>query len=454
MVKIESGELRGTTTEAGLTVFRGVPYARAERFGLPQPVEPWSGVRDATKHGPVSPQPPVKPDAVMGIPRDGLRQSEDCLSLTIVTPAADDKRRPVLVWLPGGAYVTGAGSLGYYDGQRLAAQGDVVVVGVNYRLGALGYLRLDGLSPGNLGLYDQLAALRWVQRNIAAFGGDPGKVTVSGQSAGAHSIACLLAVPGSRGLFRRAILQSAPMAMKLQSPATATRVANHFLRALGSDPRTASVEEILAAQAKAIVRAAGPGGLYTVPPFCPAGDTAPLPPVPGWLPAVANRAREVDVLIGTAKSEFNAFVNGKPGTTKLEAVPVVGRRATTLAKAAVTRWMFDAPSRRFADVLARAGGRVFTYRFDWQAPDSGFGACHCIELPFLFGDAAAWAGAPMLGGTTWEDMAGLGHDMRASWLGFARAGDPGWAPHSPGDAHGFVWTGSAPARAQAPAGVT
>lgn len=454
MVKISGGELRGMTTEAGLTVFRNVPYARAERFGLPQPAEPWPGIRDATRHGHISPQPPVKPDAVMGVPRDGLTQGEDCLNLTIVTPGADDRKRPVLVWLPGGAYVTGSGSLSFYDGRRLAGEGDVVVVGVNYRLGALGYLRLDGLSPGNLGLHDQLAALRWVQANIAAFGGDPDQVTVFGQSAGAHSIACLMSTPAADGLFRRAVLQSAPMAMGLRSPATATRIANHFLAALRADPRTATVEEILAAQEKAIVRAAGPGGLYTVPPFCPAGDTDPLPAPSRWLPEVARRARNVDVVIGTTKAEFNAFVNGKPAITRIEELPLVGRPGTELAKFAVTRWMFDAPSRRFADVLARAGGRVFTYRFDWAAPDSGFGACHCIELPFLLGDADAWAGAPMLGGTTWEEMAGLGRAMRSAWLEFARTGDPGWAPHSPGKSWGFTWTGAAPARAEATAGVT
>lgn len=447
MVRILSGELRGQVAASGLTVFRGVPYARAARFAPPVPVEPWSGVRDATEHGQISPQPPFRIGSVTGCPEQTV-QGEDCLNLTIVTPAADGGARPVLVWLPGGAYLTGAGSLGFYDGQRLAAEGEVVVVGVNYRLGALGYLKLDGVSPGNLGLLDQLAALRWVRDNIAAFGGDPGQVTVFGQSAGAHAIACLLAVPEADGLFRRAILQSAPMGMKIARPARARKVAQHFTRALRTDPRTASLDEILAAQQRAIVRAAGPGGLYSVPPFCPVAGTDPLPAVAAWLPAATRRAPGVDVLIGTTRDEMNTFLTGKPGITRLEAIPFAGRAGTTAAKNAITRWMFDAPSRRFADALAAAGGRVFTYRFDWAAPASGLGACHCVELPFLLGSQEAWAGAPMLEGAEWDEIDELGRQLRGAWLSFAKTGTPSldWQPHSPGAPAGRRWADIGPDR--------
>lgn len=448
MVRISSGELRGTVNESGLTVFRGVRYARAARFAAPEAVEPWTGVRDATEHGEIPPQPPFRIGSVTGVPEDGLAQGEDCLNLTIVTPGADGRKRPVLVWIPGGAYVTGAGSFAFYDGQRLAAEGDVVVVGVNYRLGALGYLKLDGLSPGNLGLLDQLAALRWVRDNIERFGGDPEQVTVFGQSAGAHSIACLMATPAADGLFRRAILQSAPMAMKIAKPATAARIARYFTAALRTDPRTASVAAILEAQQKAIVRATGPGGLYSVPPFCPTGETDPLPGVAGWLPSAVRRAREIDVIIGSTKSEMNTFLNGKPGITQFEAIPFLGRAGMTAAKNAITHWMFEAPSRRFADALAAAGGRVFTYRFDWEAPASTYGACHCIELPFLLGDRESWAEAPMLDGTEWDTMAGLGQKFRGAWLSFAKTGDPslGWQRHSPRAPFGYTWAEIGPDR--------
>jgi para-nitrobenzyl esterase len=445
VVTISSGELRGEQTAEGLTVFRGVPYARATRFAPPEPAQPWAGVLDATRHGPISPQPPFRAGSVTGEPDDRLIQGEDCLNLTVVTPGTDGKRRPVLVWIHGGAYTTGAASFGFYDGRRLAAEGDVVVVGINYRLGALGYLRLAGVSPGNLGLLDQLAALRWVRDNIAAFGGDPANVTVFGQSAGAHSIACLMAVPAARELFRRAILQSAPLGLKIATTGAANRIARFFTAALGRDPRTATVEEILAAQQAAVVKASGPGGLYSVPPFCPTAGTEPLPEAGRWLSSATAAARDVAVVIGTTRDEMNTFLNGKPGIAPLEANPWTGRGVTAV-KTAITRFMFERPSQRFADRLAAGGGRVFTYRFDWTAPDSMLGACHCIELPFLLGDRASWAGAPMLAGADWDNMDELGRPLRAAWLSFARRGTPDgtliWPPHSPRVQVGARWTGS------------
>lgn len=433
---VPAGRLRGERTDTGLTVFRGVPYARAGRFAPPEPVEPWPDVRDATTDGPISPQPPARPGAVMGPPPDGLVQSEDCLNLTVVTPSTTG-RRPVMVWIHGGAYVNGSSAFGFYDGRRLAAEGDVVFVAINYRLGALGYLRLDGVSPGNLGLLDQLAALRWVKENIAAFGGDPGQVTVFGQSAGAHSLACLLAMPAARGLFHRAILQSPPLGLGVASPARAARIARHFTTALRRDPHSATVDEIISAQTAAIIRASGPGGLVS-PPFCPTADTGPLSGVARW-PAAAT-GMDADVMIGFARSELNSFLNGKPVTERLTRIPFVGRRVFEAVKAIAGRRVFDRPSLKFADACAAAGQRVFTYRFDWVPPGSIFGACHCIELPFLFGDRKAWAAAPMLGDADWDSVDERGRDLRRAWLSFARNGQPGdWPAHVPGAGPGKYW---------------
>ena len=238
IVQTSYGELRGTRAE-GLHIFRGVPFARppagARRFRPPERPAAWAGVRDATRFGPAAPQSLglLGPVFSLGI----TRMDEDCLSLNVWTPGVDSRRRPVLVWIHGGAFVLGAGSQSLYDGAVLARRGDVVVVTINYRLGSLGFLRLRELSGGRLpasgneGLLDQIAALEWVRDEIAAFGGDPGNVTIFGESAGAMSCAALLGAPRARGLFHRAILQSG--AANYVSPAeTASAVAEEFLAAL------------------------------------------------------------------------------------------------------------------------------------------------------------------------------------------------------------------------------
>ena len=202
------GPLRGIWGD-GAAVFRNVPYAAApigdRRLAPPEPPARWVEMRDASQHGPIAPQAPSRLRVAMG-DFDRL-QDEDCLSLTIYTPAPDGKSRPVLVWLHGGAWISGAGSLDWCDGTQLAREGDIVFVGVNYRLGALGWLHRPGIIDAEAGTLDMIAALSWVREHIAAFGGDPGCITVMGQSAGATSIARLAMLPEARGLFHRVIMQ-------------------------------------------------------------------------------------------------------------------------------------------------------------------------------------------------------------------------------------------------------
>src|SRR6516225_8215937 len=241
VVRTKAGDLRGAR-ENGIAVFRGVPYAASPagdlRFSPPQPPPAWDGVRGATRDGPIAPQGRSRLAHIMG---DFERpQSEDCLTLTIWTPAADAGKRPVLVWIHGGAFGSGAGSLPWYSGERFAANGDVVAVSINYRLGALGFLCLPGVSSGNLGLLDQVAALRFVRDNIAAFGGDPDNVTVVGQSAGASSIAMLMTMPAAGGLFRRAILQSTPFGRMTRTLEDAHRIGRRLLEVLGLKPEQAA----------------------------------------------------------------------------------------------------------------------------------------------------------------------------------------------------------------------
>jgi para-nitrobenzyl esterase len=421
--KTTSGVLRGGI-EDGLTVFRGVRYATCERFGPPTPVPAWSGEVDATVDGPVAPQRPSRMEYLMG-EQEHHEQAEDCLNLTIATPGVEGGARPVLVWFHGGAWVSGAANWKCYGGHRLAREGDVVVVNVGYRLGALGYLRSPGVSEGNLGLADQLAALRWVRDNIAAFGGDPHQVTVAGQSAGGHTVQCLLGMTASRGLFRRAIIQSPPAGLGLgSSAAAARRSAERFLGCLGSDPRTAPVSAILEAQAKVVDASVDRLKLRVAPVFTPVAGVGPLPDEARWEEEATGRAPDLDVIIGTTAREMSAFYANNPTLRRLRRVPALGPTAADALERAVGGALFTRPSLRLASRLSEAGARVWAYLFDYAAPASPFGAAHCIELPFLFGTAEAWSTAPMLTGADPRDLDVLGRRLRSAWLDFTRTGTP------------------------------
>jgi para-nitrobenzyl esterase len=438
-VTIDSGALRGARAGT-LCHFHGVPFAQASRFAEPQPPRPWSGTRDATKHGPICPQPPFPLVGVMGpVPRVPF-ENEDCLTLSVTTPGLDDRRRPVMVWIHGGAYLVGSSSSDWHRADALAAEGDVVVVRANYRLGVFGYLAMPGVSPANLGVMDHVAALRWVQRNIGAFGGDPGRVTVFGESAGAHAIATLMSTAETRGLFQRAILQSGHLGVGFTSRATAARVAELLRRALGGvDPRRASAEELLAAQQEVVIRMSRPAGMNSTPAFGPIAGEAPVPEGVTLTDAPSRFHPEVDLVIGTTRDEMRAFFDSNPTIALLRRVPGVGQRAFDSLTAQVTRRIFGAPASQLADVQARAGAAIYRYRFDWSPRHGGFGACHTIDLPFTFGDREAWSKAPMLGSTPWEEIDVLGREVRRAWTSFARHGDPsreggpGWARHRPGD---------------------
>src|SRR6266516_512558 len=300
----EPGGLQGAPHH-GVVQFRGVPYARPPlgdlRFRPPGRAEPWPGRLDATVHGPIAPQGPSRLRVAVG---DFSRpQSEDCLTLTITTPAPDSGRRPVIVWLHGGGYGTGAGSLDWYDGARLAREGDVVVVGVNYRLGPLGYLSGAGLDDGQMGLRDMIAAIGWVAAHIASFGGDPGEITLMGQSAGAHPALAMLAMPDIRRLFRRVILHSVPAGIAPFPAAQAARWAQQYLGVLGLGglPHARLAQQLLSAEPAALLQAASTlardnARLGQVePPFFPVADELADPA--RFLAAAARGAAAGDVQV-------------------------------------------------------------------------------------------------------------------------------------------------------------
>ena len=452
------GALQGEASD-GVMRFRAVPYAAppvgALRFAAPAPPASWTGVRDVRAPGPIAPQPASRLRAAMG---DFTRaQDEDCLTLAITTPALDGARRPVVVWLHGGAYLSGAGSLDWYDGAKLAAAGDVVVVGVNYRLGPLGFLHFPGLADGIMGLHDQVAALRFVQEEIAAFGGDPAQVTLMGQSAGGGSALRLLTMPHTAGLFHQMIVQSgAPLPGP--SAAEATRRARRLMELLGIDPdsaeagpalRAAPASDVIAGQG-VIARELAKFGV-TDPAFPPTFDDY----TPDYTERLARAAveRGVAMVIGTTREEMNAFFVADPGMAQPDPGKVAERFAALTGDAGTietyrahrpggtvrdlmgdlaTDHRFLLPSLDLAQRVAAAGALAFVYQFD--AGDSPeWKACHCIELPFMFGTFAAW-NAPMLHGLDPAFHDALSATMIAAWCTFIRTGAPSiaalpWPPY-------------------------
>ncbi|MET8829903.1 carboxylesterase family protein [Streptomyces sp. NPDC004610] len=416
LARPESGPVTGLRGTDRLLRFPGIRYGTAERFARPVRADRHGGPVDATRPGPVCPQLPSRLEPVYGPHRNEPPQSEDCLYLAITTPALTGNR-PVMVWVHGGGYLTGGGTLPQHDGGRLAADGDVVVVSVNYRLGALGFLALEGVSDGNLGLYDQILALEWVRDNIAAFGGDPANVTLFGQSAGATSALALLSVPRARRLIRRVIAQSAPALSRLPTRDEAFAAGPRFAEAAGGDLRTLPVRAILDAQARTERwNTASPSRAGTVS-FRPA-LTAPFPDA-GTRERTFRSAPVPDLVIGCTSREGGAFVVGAPTPVPEEAV------------AAMSRTTFIEPAHEIGRRVLDAGGAAFVYEFGWAPVEGGFGAVHGIEVPFLLGTREAWAGSPVLGTTDWATVEALGRTLRQSWARFAWHGSPGTA--------GFAW---------------
>ncbi len=426
VVATAAGKVRGVE-EAGLLVFRGLRYATLAaggRLAPPAPVEPWSGVREAVEYGPIAPQPPQDPST--GVPGDPSDWDEDCLSLNIWAPVRSEEQPPVMVFVHGGGFIGGSGAGQLYRGEQLARRGGVVVVTINYRLGALGFLAHPSLSlsgvpgHGNWGLQDIVAALHWVHDNIAAFGGDPRRVTLFGESAGSIAVAALLGAPSAAGLFRRAILQSGPAVAR--SSKSAAAVAERVAANLGMDEvdrdrlSKVPVADLLAAQSAVVGSIAGEDGLA----FQPTVDGGLLTTHPADAIAAGSGA-DVDVLIGTNRDEFKFFVVAIPELGVVDEAELhrrVGRSmhaaglgrqvqaqaiveayvaarsargesvaAPELFSAMATDWLFRVPSIRLAEARSPVGSGTYMYLFDWQSPFGGglLGACHALELPFVFG---------------------------------------------------------------------
>ncbi|MFD9379633.1 carboxylesterase/lipase family protein [Streptomyces sp. NPDC059999] len=443
-VAIGSGVLEGRVESDGSAVFRGIPYAAPPvgslRFAEPAPPARWDGVRDAGAFGPTAPKV-AYPDRFAALLPDPDVPGDDCLNLNVWTPEPTaGARLPVMVWIHGGALTRGSTAVPVYDGAAFARDG-VVLVSVNYRLGVLGY-GLFPDAPANRGLLDQIAALTWVRDNIAAFGGDPERVTVFGESAGAISIGALLAAPRAAGLFARAVLQSgAPEVM----PRDRVRPMVRRMASLLKVPATArafadvALPDLLAAQ-EAVSRRSSPvtGG----PAFGLVADPGTLPEDP--LPAVAP---DVPLLLGWTAEEHRLWLAPTGAMRVLErmgplAVELARVRAgkgrdavralraerpaagpADLAGHLLTDRLLRDPLRRLAGSRREAPSHL--YEFRWASGIPGLGACHALELGFVFDTLhkpeSSWLAGP-------DAPQALADEMHAAWVRFAVTGDPGWAP--------------------------
>jgi para-nitrobenzyl esterase len=468
MVETRDGAVRGFV-ENGVQVFKGIPYGRstagAGRFMPPEPPIPWTGVRETVALGPSAPaafgvaaETMNNPDIIAMIEgaAEYVPSSEDCLVLNVWTPGTDpNAKRPVMVWCHGGGFFAGSGGGKWNDGTNLAAHGDVVVVSFNHRLNILGFLYLAELAggrypdSGNVGMLDVVAALEWVRDNISAFGGDPGNVTVFGQSGGGFKISTLMAMPVAQGLFQKAIVQSGSV-VRGNPPAVATRHAEWVLDHLGlpagriAELEAIPLDRLMDAATSVLKRVSVPGEN----PFAPVVDRRSLPRDPFEPDAPAITAA-IPMLIGTTKDESRMLLAGDVtnfdlnddemrsrlisfldvgprDTDRIIAVFRAGRPSATPSDIffAVTnaRMLWLNAVTQAERKAAQGGGAVFMYRFDWNIPILGgiLGAPHGVTVSFVFRTIDAAKSMVGLG----PERRPLSNRMSEAWLAFARTGDP------------------------------
>jgi para-nitrobenzyl esterase len=460
-------------TVENVSVYRGIRYACAQRFRPPERI-PFHAASQHSAFGPPAPQNPDALDFMWGerlAPGD-----EDCLTLNVWTPRVDDRRRPVMVYIHGGAFIIGSGRWGWYEGCRLVERGDVVLVTINYRLGVFGFLNLSEIggtdyeANANCGLLDQVAALEWVRDNIERFGGDPNNVTVFGESAGGVSVCCLMAMKRASGLFHRAIVQSGGPNL-IRSQALSLKAAHAFLHRAGvkdiAGLRSLSTQDLLAVQAS-LLQSDSLGGVRL---FGPAVDGCQLP-VPPLHAIRAGSASHVVLLTGTTKDEARLWtlydpnfgeispealsrwlqgVNGPDANALLAAYRSDRPQASSydVVMTILGDVLFRLPLIRLAEAQARHRPDSKMYLFAWETPvrDGRVGSPHAVELPFVFGNLDA-KGVSELIGRDLERRAereALTEVVQGAWLAFARSGDPchaglpSWPAYEPENRHTLVF---------------
>lgn len=440
-------------------IFKGIQYAYAPRFLPPEPVERHSGIKLADRFGQVSYQAKDAMGGLLSGPEPDV--SEECLFLNVHTPAVDDLRRPVMVWIHGGAFIGGSGSTPWYNGTSFAKNHGVVLVTINYRLGALGFLDVSGYfgdryqSSGLTGILDQVAALKWVNENIAAFGGDPENVTVFGESAGAMSVGTLLGIKEARTYFKRAILQSGA-SRNCITRNESQKVADTFLKILGFDSPemllTSEANLLLEKQAQVTIELLGNKSYdkkdivnIVALPFQPAVDNKYLMKSPIEA-IVEGEAKDISIIVGTNSDEWKLFSLMEKGP---ETFDEIEKRISFMIKRdslkddllshyrknnqditpgelwnlLMTDFIFRVPAVKLLNAQTKYQENCYQYLFSWQSKAFGgvLGACHALEIPFVFNSLDA-AGVNFVTGD--GPPAKLGDIMNEMWANFAKSGDP------------------------------
>jgi para-nitrobenzyl esterase len=451
IINTSSGKIQGYE-ENGVVIFKGIPYAEPPiddlRFSPPVVKKKWDEVLDVTEYGHCAYQGYTQLEDFTGKLKP---ESEDCLNLNIWTPKIDNKKRSVMFWIHGGAFLMGGGIDTIYDGSALAKRGEVVVVTVNYRLGALGYLYLPGVTA-NVGHLDQILALKWVHDNIEHFGGDSNNITIFGESAGGYSVVALAAMPAASGLFNRIIAQSAPM---IGSEVT-KKPSKKLLRMLGIEIgdlnalRKISPEKIIEAQNKLL--AEDPGNLLAFRPLID-GETLPIHP----LKAFQNGdCKNIEFMIGTNLNEAKLFTVLNPLISNLndaDAEKLInftlssyglnpsqtktmidtykqareGKFSTELKEimnALMTDYIFRISTIRLLEAQSKHQSNTYNYLFTWPSPayNGDLGACHALEIPFVFNTLNNAAFKEFIGES--PDLNTISHNIMDAWIAFAHTGNP------------------------------
>lgn len=472
VVATESGRVAGYI-DGGTYIYKGIPYATAERFMPPTKVTPWKGLRSCRAYGPTCPQAKrmgwQSDEQAFAFNWDDGFAGEDCLRINIWTQGINDgKRRPVMVWLHGGGYSAGSGQeLPSYDGTNLSRKGDVVVVTLNHRLNVLGFLDLSAYGDkykhsGNVGLMDLVAALQWVNANIAAFGGDPNNVTIFGQSGGGGKVSTLLATPSAGGLFHKAIVESGSM-LRTMTQKYSRRIAAATLSELGLDAtqvdslKTIPYERLLAAGDKAVEKtkkeAEADGLASFIFGWAPTVDGDILPRQP-FDPTAPEQSRNIPMIIGTTLHEFtlSTYVPAVKQLTKEQIVGKLREKYGQRTDEFIHAFGETYPSYKPIDLLdvdfifrpsaveqarlksRQNGAKVYMYMFTWESPvmNGMLRSTHCMEIPFVFNNALHHAS--MTGGS--QDAIRLADKMSSAWINFARTGNPNadglptWEPYT------------------------